>query len=297
MPACSVRSALTAPRPISTPTSPRIATSISRTITSWSTFRTRTSCCRRCRKCPKATRSPASTWSCGCARSAEPRRPCESRAHNHRCLLFSEGVCCRASSMNHAVWVPAPDAQLRIWAGTTAYSLHLLIGVNAPQPLLLDPAVKAIAGDAAPAGRAFLDLGHDAGLQPRGNRAARIGTIVEWREFVLGLHDDDCGAAARHQRMIDPTFGASGIAHPAPIFELGGDFDRKARAGVDPGDVIVLGRSGPDIHMIGFEADVTRHRQAAGGDGRILGRKSRADGRAKPATPHHRHHTEPPERH
>ena len=26
---------------------------------------------RRCRTCPKATRSPASTWSCGCARSAE----------------------------------------------------------------------------------------------------------------------------------------------------------------------------------------------------------------------------------
>ena len=29
---------------------------------------------RRCRKCPKATRSPGSTWSCGCARSAESER-------------------------------------------------------------------------------------------------------------------------------------------------------------------------------------------------------------------------------
>ena len=32
---------------------------------------TRISCCRRCRKFRRATRSPASTWSCGCARSAE----------------------------------------------------------------------------------------------------------------------------------------------------------------------------------------------------------------------------------
>ena len=29
---------------------------------------------RRCRTCPRATRSPASTWSCGCARSAESRK-------------------------------------------------------------------------------------------------------------------------------------------------------------------------------------------------------------------------------
>ena len=28
---------------------------------------------------PEATRSPASTWSCGCARSAESCRPCERR--------------------------------------------------------------------------------------------------------------------------------------------------------------------------------------------------------------------------
>ena len=61
----------TAPRPISTPTSPRIITSISRTTTSWSISPIRIWCCRRCRKCRKVTRSPASTWSCGCARSAE----------------------------------------------------------------------------------------------------------------------------------------------------------------------------------------------------------------------------------
>jgi Fe2+ or Zn2+ uptake regulation protein len=46
-------------------------TSIWKTITSWSTFRIRIWCCRRCRRCRRVTRSPASTWSSGCARSAE----------------------------------------------------------------------------------------------------------------------------------------------------------------------------------------------------------------------------------
>ena len=76
---------------------------------------------------------------------------------------------------------------------------------------------------------------------------------------------DDGGAAAGQQGMIDPALGALGVAHAAPVLEFSGDFDRQARAGVDPGDVIVLGRTGPDIHMIGFEADIARHRQPAGG--------------------------------
>src|ERR1700689_4963412 len=56
-------------------------------------------------------------------------------------------------------------------------SIHLLIGVNAPQPLLLDPAVKTVAGDVAPALRAVLDLGHDAGLQLRRDRRGLIGAL------------------------------------------------------------------------------------------------------------------------
>src|SRR5258708_4022643 len=48
----------------------------------------------------------------------------------------------------------------------TSASLHLFIGVDAPQPLLFDPAIEPVAGDVAPARRALLDLGHDAGLQP-----------------------------------------------------------------------------------------------------------------------------------
>src|SRR5215207_8639806 len=97
--------------------------------------------------------------------------------------------------------------------------------------------------------------------------------------------------------MIDPALGALGIAHATPVLELGGDFDRQPRAGIDPGDIVILGRTGPDIHMVGLEADVARHRQAARGGGRILGRKPCADRRHKPAPRQHRHRTETPQRH
>src|SRR5215217_2112425 len=101
-------------------------------------------------------------------------------------------------------------------------SLHLLIRVDAPQALLLDPAVKAVADHAAPAIGAFLDLGDDANLQTGRNRAGWIGTIIERRQLVLGLHGDDRRAAAGQQGMIDPALGALGITHAAPVLELGG---------------------------------------------------------------------------
>ena len=59
----------------------------------------------------------------------------------------------------------------------------------------------------------------------------------------------------------------------APVLEFSGDFDRQAGTGVNPCHVIVLGRTGPDIHMIGFEADITRQRQTTGGLPCILCRK------------------------
>src|SRR5882757_7910158 len=158
MPACCARSASTAPRPISTPTCRRTIISTSRTITSWSTFPIRIWCCRGCRKCPKATRSPASTWSCGCARSASRRR--------------------------RKAGLP---------------SLHLLVRVDAPQALLLDPAVESVAGDAAPAIGAFLDLRDDAGLQAGRHRAGGVGMVIERGQFVLALHGDDGGAPSGQQ--------------------------------------------------------------------------------------------------
>src|SRR4051794_23164343 len=141
-------------------------------------------------------------------------------------------------------------------------SIHLLVRVDAPEALLLDPAVKAVTADAAPVCSALLHLGDDTGLEPGRNRALGIGAVVDRRELVLVLHGDDSSTAARQQRVIDPTLGALGIADPAPVLELGGDFDRQAGTGVDPGDVVVLGRAGADVDVIRFQADVARHREA-----------------------------------
>src|SRR6202035_857561 len=102
---------------------------------------------------------------------------------------------------------------------TAELSIHLLIGVDAPQPLLFDPAIEAVAGNTAPARRAVFDLGDDAGLQAGGDSTGRIGAFVERREIVLALHGDHGGTAARQQRMIDPALGALGIANPAPVLE------------------------------------------------------------------------------
>src|SRR5581483_4635155 len=267
MRASCARSASTARRPISTPTSRRITTSISRTTTSWSTSKTRIWCCRRCPKCPRATRSPGSTWSCGCARSADLHQTSSRR---------TPGPITTKADCSRKVSPAAPHRKVTAYGsppsrGRQQKSIHLLVGVDAPEPLLLDPAVKAGACDMAPAGGAMLDLRDDPGLQARADCARRIGAFVERGEVVLVLHRNDSSAAAGQKRVIDPALGAFGIAHPAPVLELGGNLDRQARAGIDPGHVIVLGGTGADVHMVGFEADITRDGQAAGG-GAILGR-------------------------
>src|SRR4051812_18579037 len=124
-------------------------------------------------------------------------------------------------------WMPGTSPGM-----TTCYytasecSLQFLVGVDAPEALLFDPAVKTIAGDTAPAAGAFLYLRHHAGLQTRGNRAVRIGSVVERREVVPGFHGDDRGAAARQHRVINPALRAFGIANPAPVLEFGGNLDR-----------------------------------------------------------------------
>src|SRR3954462_5558061 len=99
----------------------------------------------------------------------------------------------------------SPRSRGRLRGGSARASLHLLIRVDAPQALLLDPAVKTVADHAAPAIGAFLDLGHHAGLQAGRDRAGPVGPIVQRRKLVLGLHGDDSRAAAGQQRMIDPA--------------------------------------------------------------------------------------------
>src|SRR6185437_1671064 len=75
-------------------------------------------------------------------------------------------------------------------------SIHHLVGVDAPQLLLLDPAVKAPALNVAPAGVARLHRGQHAVLQACHHRARRIIALMEQGEIILVLHHDDSGAAA-----------------------------------------------------------------------------------------------------
>src|ERR1700727_1840407 len=64
--------------------------------------------------------------------------------------------------------------------------------------------------------------------------------------------------------MIDPALRAVGIADAAPVLKLGGDLDRPADAGIDPGDVVVLVGTAARIHPVGLDADKARDRQSAG---------------------------------
>src|SRR5258705_12057015 len=87
----------------------------------------------------------------------------------------------------------------------TSASLDLFIGVDAPQPLLFDPAIETVAGDVAPARRALLDLGHDAGLQAGRDRTRLIGAILERGEFALGLYAYHGGWAHPPARLVEPV--------------------------------------------------------------------------------------------
>src|SRR4029077_19428472 len=125
--------------------------------------------------------------------------------------MFEEGVGPIALLRSHGVWVP------RFRGDDRPRSVHLFVSINAPQPLLLDKAVEAIAGDATPAGSALPDLGHGARLQAGGDRTGRIRALVKRGKIVPALHGDHGRAPTRQQRVIDPAFGAFGIANPAPV--------------------------------------------------------------------------------
>src|SRR5580704_18039713 len=139
-------------------------------------------------------------------------------------------------------------------------SFDLLVRINAPQLVLLDPAVKNVAGDLAPFAGAVFDRAQHADLQLRRDRALSVGFGIDRRQVGLRFQLHGRGALARQQRVIDPALAAVGIADAAPVLELGGDFDRQADLRVDPGDVVVLVRAAAHIDPIGLEADEARHR-------------------------------------
>src|SRR5262245_65760948 len=95
---------------------------------------------------------------------------------------------------------------------------QLLVGVAAPQAFLLHPAVKALAGDAAPVAVAALHGAEHAHLQLGDDRAGGVRPVVEQEQsvLVLALRRDGGGAAAGQERVVDPAFGSLPVADPAP---------------------------------------------------------------------------------
>src|SRR3984957_8700663 len=63
--------------------------------------------------------------------------------------------------------------------------------------------------------------------------------------------------------MIDPALRAVGIADAAPVLKLGGDLDRPAGAGIDPGGVVVLVGTAARTHPAGLDAGKERDRASA----------------------------------
>src|SRR5438270_812710 len=83
-------------------------------------------------------------------------------------------------------------------------SVDLLVGIDAPQPVLLDPAVEPVAGEAAPRAGALLDLAVDARLQTGHGMGVIVGAVEQRHEVVLDLlvGDHHRGAPAGQEGVI-----------------------------------------------------------------------------------------------
>src|SRR5690348_12271877 len=108
-------------------------------------------------------------------------------------------------------------------------SVEFLVGVDAPELLLLDPAVEAFARDVAPGAVAFLHRAGDAGLQLGDDGGLRVAGLAQQREFFLA--HDHAGAPAGEEGVVDPALGPFAVADAPPVLKLGGDLHRQARSG------------------------------------------------------------------
>src|SRR6478735_12139216 len=63
--------------------------------------------------------------------------------------------------------------------------------------------------------------------------------------------------------MINPAFRTFPITNAPPVLEFGSDFHRQPGPRIDPGDLMILGRAGAHINLVGFQADKTRDLQSA----------------------------------
>src|SRR5580704_9817952 len=145
----------------------------------------------------------------------------------------------------------------------TKRSLDLFFRINAPQLGLLDPAVKALAGNLTPGSGAVLDRTEHADLQSRPHGARSVRLVVERRKVGLVLQLHGRHPLSRQQRVVDPAFRADGVADAAPVLELGGNLNRPADAGIDPDYIVVLVRSAAHRDAVGLEADEARNRKPA----------------------------------
>src|SRR5215813_452428 len=75
--------------------------------------------------------------------------------------------------------------------------------------------------------------------------------------------------------MIDPALGPFPIADTAPVLRLGRDLDRQASAGIDPGHLMIAGRSAAHIDAVGLDADEAWKWKPAAGTGREFSRRLR----------------------
>src|SRR5262245_31700678 len=75
----------------------------------------------------------------------------------------------------------------RSWTDALRASLHLLVWIHPPQPLLRDEAIEALALETAPVAGAALHHAEHAGLQLRGECTLLVGLVAQRNEIVLRL--------------------------------------------------------------------------------------------------------------
>src|SRR6266704_5426709 len=171
-------------------------------------------------------------------------------------------------------------------ASMMAGLLDLLARIDAPESLLRHPAVEAGTEDSAPGSGAGLHRAEHAALQPGDYLGACIRLRLQRDQRVLLLRLHQRGAAAGQHRVINPAFRTFPIADAAPVLRLGRDLDGQASAGINPGDVMITGRTAADIHPIGLQAHEARNREAAAGtSGELACRMSATPGHTPERAP------------
>ncbi len=154
------------------------------------------------------------------------------------------------------------------WASVELFAL-----VDAPEFVLMQPAFKTlcVAGDRVDMATTLHQLPSHSLMSTRkfGVSQARTPGLVigarKQRDLVFGRFPrrHEAGAVAGQQLLVQPAFGAVGIADFAPGVEFLDDFDRRAGFHIDPGNTVFRARADPHVDRVGAGGDEARQRQAA----------------------------------